>query len=78
MLAGYSVGGNPSLADALLYGQLAEHAPGAGMGRAEPMGNKAAVDEVVAKFPKLQKILTTFGSSEGMVKWLVVRGKQNF
>ena len=49
-----------------------------GMGRAEPMGNKAAVDEVVAKFPKLQKILTTFGSSEGMVKWLEVRGKQNF
>ena len=76
---GYAVGGKASMADALLFNLLAEHAPEAtAMGGAEPMGNKAAVDEVVAKFPKVQKILATFGSSEGMTKWLETRGPQLF
>lgn len=75
---GYAVGGAPSLADALIYNRLGESC--ANLGEAGgPFGtDKAETDKVLAEFPKIKKIVETFGSSAGMTKYLAARGDQAF
>lgn len=74
---GYAFGGQPSLADAVIYNALGEVCADLGK-KGEPFNDKARLDAKLASNPNLQAILTTFGSSENMVKYLGERGVQEF
>jgi len=75
---GYSFGGKPTLADALMFNKLGDHVPSLG-DKGDPFEvNKSLTDAVLADYPKIRKIVDTFGSSAGMKKYLSDRGAQNF
>lgn len=77
---GYAVGGSTSLADAYLFNLLRENAPELDDPEyGQPFGDKARVDELLAaSYPKLLKVVDTFGNTHGMKKWLDSRGPQGF
>lgn len=74
---GFCVGGRPSLADAFFFNLLGEHAPEAGK-TGEPFGNLEGVTSVLSKFPKVNRVVTTFKSSPGMEHYLKTRGHMNW
>lgn len=71
---GYAVGGRPSLADAMLYNMLGEHAPEVEPASAgEPFGDLSGVTRVLDNFPKLKEVVEVFGNSPGMKQYLETR-----
>jgi hypothetical protein len=80
---GFAVGGQPSLADAMLYSSPMEDAPelkgGLYESSSEPMGNKALVARALLAFPKVSRCPERFRCTDGMQKWLKgARGPQAF
>lgn len=76
---GFAVGAKLSLADAVIYNTLAEFDAAADDSDASgSFGNKARTDKIVADFPKIAKIIATFGAAPGVAKWHATRGKQGF
>ena len=76
---GYSIGARPSLADAYLYNLLGEQAPELNSPKGEGwFQNRTGTDFVLTMFPKLNEVVSTFGSSPGMEHWLSTRGDQNW
>jgi len=76
---GYSVGGRPSLADAYLFNMLGEHAKEVTpQAKGEPFGDLAAMQKLLAQYPKLSKVVDKFKKSPGMRHYLDERPAQEW
>ena len=74
---GFSVGGRPSLADAVFFNALAENAPELGA-KGEPFGSLARTKTALLEYPKIQHIVDTFKHSPGIVEYLAERPDSKF
>merc|ERR1740117_1455968 len=69
----FAIGGRPSLADAVLFNALGEHAPEIEGASGQPYGDVAAMTATLANFPKLLQVVETFKASPGMQHYLATR-----
>lgn len=75
---GFACGEKVSLADALIYNKLGEACANLG-DKGGPFGTAPdTTAKALAGFPKLSKIVSNFGESPNMVKYLSQRGDQGF
>lgn len=81
---GFAVGSRLSLADVLLRNYLSETLESAQCAkeipayRREPLMSAARTKKLLAKYPKIQRILQNVDSQPGLKHWLSVRGLQSF
>eukprot|EP00036_Acanthoecidae_sp_10tr_P008790 CAMPEP_0182915366 /NCGR_PEP_ID=MMETSP0105_2-20130417/283_1 /TAXON_ID=81532 ORGANISM="Acanthoeca-like sp., Strain 10tr" /NCGR_SAMPLE_ID=MMETSP0105_2 /ASSEMBLY_ACC=CAM_ASM_000205 /LENGTH=293 /DNA_ID=CAMNT_0025052225 /DNA_START=36 /DNA_END=917 /DNA_ORIENTATION=+ len=83
--AGFAVGSRLSLADVLLRYALTDAITESQKGkpdipayRCEPLMSAKRTAELLADFPKIQKILASVGKEPGYAKWMAQRGPQMF
>lgn len=74
----FFIGNRPSLADAVLFNALGEHAPEIEGTGGEPYGDLAAMTAVLAKYPKIKAVVEHFKQSPGMEYYLATRAPQKW
>jgi glutathione S-transferase len=81
---GFAVGNKISLADVLLFNALADTLTDKDVKgevpvyNREPFGSLARTNAVLAKHPKLAKIVHAVAAHPNIVKWMATRGQQEF
>jgi hypothetical protein len=78
------VGNSLSLADVLIYNALAEELRAEEVEedfpqwKREPFADKARVQSMLEKYPRLHASIEAVSSNQNIQKWLSIRGKQGF
>lgn len=81
---GYAVGNQITLADLLIYNSFAEElkeneaTSEVAAWRFGPFGNKRRTEELLERFPKIQRSISQVKQNENIQKWFAMRGIQHF